>query len=380
MFKKSEYDEYNYQFIQEYDSLAPQRVFKAILTGWILYLSFSILDVFMAPESVYLFLFIRFVLVTPILWILYIISQLKIMLKHIQIFLFGTTILAGCGILAMIFLSKTTEPSFYSYYAGIILLILWIYALCPIRFQYASTATWTIIVIYNVIVLFHQNLTYYPVESLSFKMFINNNFFLISAAIIGMVAGKTIENFRKRDFMQRMKLQLAHTELEKKAHYDILTSLPNRLMFIEKSQILINLNKRDNKKSYILFLDLDGFKKINDTFGHAEGDNVLKITAEIINESTRETDIPCRFGGDEFLILLTHCSGSKDAEIVSKRIITSLQNKPTFHSGATFIPFPTASIGISEVEPGYSLENNISNADSALYKAKTSGKNNYNFN
>lgn len=370
---------YEEKFIEEYDKLAPDRVLRAFFTGWILYISFGFLDIFMAPDSLYLFLFIRFLIITPAIWILYIISKLEIIRKNIQKFLFISSVSAGGGILAMIFLSNSSEPSFYFYYAGLFLIILWTYALCPIRFIYAAAANWTIIIIYNIIAIFTQELIYNSLNTLPFKIFLNNNFFLISATIIGMTAGKTIENYRKRDFIQRQELQKIQSELYIKAHYDDLTSLPNRSMFFNQAKTFINLNKRDNKMSFILYLDLDGFKTINDNLGHAKGDTVLKETSEIIQNSIRETDVPCRFGGDEFLILLTHCSEKKDAEIVSQRIIESFQQKPPFCNGKATIPFPTISIGIAKADFKQDINNIICKSDSALYKAKSSGKNKYCF-
>jgi diguanylate cyclase (GGDEF)-like protein len=379
MIKTNEFAQYYIPFIQEYDTLAPQKVFKALFTGWLLYISFSLLDVFMAPESLFLFLTIRFAIVTPIVWTLYYFSQAKIAQKYIQLYLFITTILAGCGILAMIFLSKPTEPSFHTYYAGIFLVILWIYALCPMRFMYAATATWAIILIYNLLIAFHQIFVDSFSEAFTLNMFFNNNFFIVSAAIIGMVAGKTIENCKLLEYIQRKKLSKANIELEKRAHYDTLTTLPNRVLFLEKSQALINLNKRDHKTSYILYLDLDGFKIINDTFGHAMGDSILQQAAKIFKESIRDTDIPCRMGGDEFLILLTHCTSEKSAEIVSKRIIYAMQQQAVINKQDQVFPFPTISIGICQVNSKISIENNISIADKALYQAKNAGKNQFCF-
>lgn len=306
-------------------------------------------------------------------------SKLTIIKKNIQFFLFLSSVVAGSGILAMLFLSKPSEPSFYFYYAGLFLIILWTYALCPIRFKYAASATWTIIIIYNVIAVFTQQLIYHSIDSLPFKIYLNNNFFLISATIIGMTAGKTIEDYRKRDFIQRQKLKENQAELYHKAHFDYLTNLPNRTMFFDKTQFLINLSKRDKKSSYLFYLDLDGFKKVNDLLGHAQGDIVLKETAKIINDAIRETDIPCRFGGDEFVILLTHCAEKKDAEIVANRIISYFKDKKLGQCKNTSISFPTVSIGISKLDFDLNPETNISNSDSALYQAKTSGKNKYCF-
>lgn len=173
------------------------------------------------------------------------------------------------------------------------------------------------------------------------------------------------------------------------AYYDKLTDLPNRGLFTEMLNQALRHAKRYSKRIATLFLDLDRFKQINDTLGHGVGDALLKEVAERLKPCLRTSDnlarlepedkldIVSRFGGDEFLMLLTEVRQLEDAAIVARRIMEAFA-----------IPFMCeghelsigASIGISVYpDDGDNPEDLVKNADAAMYYAKTSGRNNYQF-
>jgi diguanylate cyclase (GGDEF)-like protein len=190
-----------------------------------------------------------------------------------------------------------------------------------------------------------------------------------------------------RDITQRKKDEKKIHDL---AFYDSLTELPNRLLFSRSLDSAIASARRDAKNFAILFVDLDRFKRINDTLGHSIGDQLLKSVASRLEECTRSTDNRAhlgqtsegdislaRFGGDEFVLKLNGVSSESIASRVAARIISVLT--PPFNcDGHQFVVTP--SIGIAMFpEDGRTGEELIMNADSAMYRAKAAGRNNFKF-
>jgi len=161
------------------------------------------------------------------------------------------------------------------------------------------------------------------------------------------------------------------------AHYDGLTSLPNRFLFKEYFDLALRNARRHEQKFAVLFLDLDGFKKINDTFGHDAGDHVLREIAKRLRNCLRGTDKIARIGGDEFYVLIEELSdGCYAAEVAQKLLDEALR---PVHIGERECRLGV-SIGIS-IYPtdGCDEQTLIKNADSAMYRAKNLGKNTYQF-
>ena len=157
------------------------------------------------------------------------------------------------------------------------------------------------------------------------------------------------------------------------AFFDQLTNIPNRQLFGEHIKQSIKNAKRQNNSFCILFLDLDEFKTVNDSVGHPIGDQLLIRIAQQLDASVRKSDVVCRFGGDEFLIMLNHIETKKDIETVLHKII-AVFDEP-IQVGEHYFNL-TASIGIS-VYPFDGLDEDtlIKNADIAMFKAKEKGKN-----
>jgi diguanylate cyclase (GGDEF)-like protein len=156
------------------------------------------------------------------------------------------------------------------------------------------------------------------------------------------------------------------------ANYDALTALPNRLYFKDQLARRFAQAQREPQPFALLFIDLDRFKTINDTLGHAAGDEVLRQTAERLKRCVRETDTVTRLGGDEFTIILSQIRSARDPESVALNIVDSLAQP--FAIGATG-HWIGASIGIA-VYPadGATADELLRNADTAMYRAKESGR------
>lgn len=162
----------------------------------------------------------------------------------------------------------------------------------------------------------------------------------------------------------------AEAQLEYLAFHDSLTGLPNRILFNERLSAAIALAQRHNHPLGVLFLDLDGFKQINDTLGHSIGDMLLQQIAQRLARCIRESDAVARLGGDEFVILLNELSGEHSAEDVTKKI-QRLLNLPFILSGQKIRI--GVSIGIA-LFPDHGTDGMtlLEKADAAMYQAKIS--------
>jgi len=175
-----------------------------------------------------------------------------------------------------------------------------------------------------------------------------------------------------RDLSERMKYE---QQIKYQAYHDGLTGLPNRRSFYEKIHECILMAKRYQHIVAIMFVDLDGFKSVNDNFGHDIGDLLLKETGKRLQKCVRETDIVARMGGDEFTLILPEIIMKKDANKVAKQINEVLHE--TFALSGHSITI-SSSIGISIFpDDGDNEEILVKKADDAMYKAKQAGKNTY---
>ncbi len=156
------------------------------------------------------------------------------------------------------------------------------------------------------------------------------------------------------------------------AHFDQLTGLPNRTLLLDRLNQAISVSNRSSRPIVVLFVDLDGFKPVNDTYGHSIGDRLLKEVAERLEACLREGDTAARIGGDEFVIILLE-SDLERAIAVAHRILGTL--RVPYEFGKKNISNISASIGIAEYpQHADELDSLISAADTAMYQAKNNGK------
>jgi diguanylate cyclase (GGDEF)-like protein/PAS domain S-box-containing protein len=187
----------------------------------------------------------------------------------------------------------------------------------------------------------------------------------------GQVTGAVIV-FRDVSKARSMMLEMTHL-----AQHDILTHLPNRLTLKDRITQGISLALRNHNQLAVLFLDLDGFKHINDSLGHAIGDKLLQSVAARLLACVRKSDTVSRQGGDEFVVLLSEVTHAADAAISAAKIITEI--KKTHRIGEHRLQI-TVSIGVSTYpDNGEDAETLIKYADTAMYHAKQSGRDNYQF-
>ncbi|RST29466.1 GGDEF domain-containing protein [Sphingomonas ginkgonis] len=156
-------------------------------------------------------------------------------------------------------------------------------------------------------------------------------------------------------------------ELDRLAHHDSLTPLPNRRGFTRQLGQLIARVQRYGDPAAVLFIDLDGLKLINDSFGHPAGDAALLHVAELLTSGLRQSDVVARFGGDEFAVLLDHADRPA-AEETAARLIDRVAGADFNHDGSA-IPLSVC-IGIAVIEDGDTAHAVIARADQAMYEEK----------
>lgn len=172
-------------------------------------------------------------------------------------------------------------------------------------------------------------------------------------------------------------LNESRNALDHLAQHDPLTGLPNRRMFFERLQQAIANAKRTQQPLALLFIDLDYFKEINDSLGHALGDEVLKAVARLLSSATRDVDTVARLGGDEFVILFNVMDNAQDIRRIVQKLHERFQNKLHIDGHELHV---RASIGISRYpEDGDNAERLLQHADRAMYAAKNGGRNTFAF-
>jgi diguanylate cyclase (GGDEF)-like protein len=172
-------------------------------------------------------------------------------------------------------------------------------------------------------------------------------------------------------------IQMAKDQLDHLAHFDVLTGLPNRVLLQDRLNHAIELARRQSRQLAVMFVDLDQFKNVNDSLGHAVGDRLLQSVAQCMIDCVRQSDTISRQGGDEFVLLLSTIESAVDAAFCAQKLLTALTLPHHIDRHDLQI---SASIGISIYpDDGHDTETLTQNADTAMYHAKENGRNNYQF-
>lgn len=182
----------------------------------------------------------------------------------------------------------------------------------------------------------------------------------------------------------------AEEQIRRLAYYDTLTGLPNRVLFMQQLQAALHYAERHHSQVAVMFVDLDNFKRVNDTMGHGAGDELLKIVSDRLVRSIRvvdsvsrvsqlDGDTPsiARLGGDEFTVMVTDVNGADDAIVVARRLVESLCEPVTIQGTELYVG---GSVGIALFpDDGKDIETLLKNADNAMYRAKETGKGSFHF-
>lgn len=203
-------------------------------------------------------------------------------------------------------------------------------------------------------------------------------------ARVGVYNNDEIGELAKNFNVMLDKIYTTHEKLHKqkdllayKAHHDELTGLPNRALFNDRLELAVTKATRKQSVLAVFFLDLDHFKKINDTYGHDIGDEVLKVFTQRLHENIRAEDTLARMGGDEFMIIIEEHLNPRTSEIVAEKIVEAMKEPVKLNGRNVQL---STSIGISLfAKDAVTPQELIKKADLAMYDAKQSGKNNFKF-
>ncbi len=204
------------------------------------------------------------------------------------------------------------------------------------------------------------------------------------------VEERTSQLARRTEGLNQAVKEVAETKdrLRQMAYYDSLTSLPNRRLFTEQLDLLLRLAKRNKEMMALLFLDLDNFKRINDSLGHSAGDLLLREVGKRLSNCVRDSDVVAhyvesgsaridvsRLGGDEFTVVLNQLDNPESAGVVAQRLLNALAQPMTI-DGHELVVTPSIGIAISPNDSS-EVEGLLKAADTAMYHAKSSGKNHF---
>lgn len=200
---------------------------------------------------------------------------------------------------------------------------------------------------------------------------LHSELFLIEAGLVAMITSLSAQTVAHL-YRSAVAHHTARHEMAHLATRDALTGLANRLLLRQRFQEIIPASIRRGRRLALHFVDLDGFKAINDTYGHPSGDEILRQVAMRLETTVRTEDIVARIGGDEFIVVQTNVLHEDEADMLARRLIKRLSAPYEVEGTAMSI---SASVGIAMApDLGLDLEELISCADSALYLSKTSGK------
>ena len=187
-----------------------------------------------------------------------------------------------------------------------------------------------------------------------------------------LIKGQVDRSLLRRALRYAIERKRVERELNRRAQYDALTGLANRTLFEDRLREALHRMAMSRRALGVMYLDLDGFKEINDTHGHAIGDEVLKVVASRLTKSVRRTDTVARLGGDEFTVVLQGLHGKADAIRIAETALHNLRRPMSVEHETLTVG---ASIGLAIAFPGDTLETVVQRADDAMYQAKGRGGN-----
>lgn len=336
----------------------------AIAVGISIYLLYGALDhLFIPPAQRSLVWIIRLVAVLVAVGVLALTFSSKFeKINQLPLALVG--LVASLGLIAILWHLPAGSSAYY--FPGLMLAAFYTYDLLGVRFIFALVVNLLVLLLYNVL---FGGLYEYPKA-----MLLSQNFFIVSANLIGGAAGYLVEYQRRKLFLRELQLDAERRRHLQRSLHDRLTGLPNRDLLSDRISQALALARRDSGRHAGLFVDLDGFKNVNDRYGHDVGDIALCEVARRLAANMRETDTVSRLGGDEFFLLVHDVGSAESAAHLADKLIAVIEQPipglPDDH-------LLSASIGIClfprENGPN-TPEAVIRCADLAMYRAKARGK------
>lgn len=336
----------------------------ALLVGAVMYMLYSLLDpLFVTPEAIVSVWYIRTMVVMLFFAVLGL-SFYRQFVRYHQLLLALVALFSSLGLLAQLTFMPLAAINYY--FTGLVVMVFWSYTFSGLRFFNASLVGLCVFLIFNFMYLYLR-----PLPQLQVLIY---DVFLLSANVVGAFASYVSEKQSRELFLREKDLDNERHRQQEKALHDRLTGLPNRELLLDRIEQAINFSVRNDQLCAGLFIDLDKFKPINDTYGHLIGDVVLKEVATRLRFTVRETDTLARLGGDEFFVLARDIGSPEAAELLANKLRMQLIS-PIILDGLPPIKDLSASIGIC-VFPyrDVSAVDVIRRADHAMYDIKRQSK------
>ncbi|MBL8506121.1 MAG: diguanylate cyclase [Methylobacillus glycogenes] len=336
----------------------------ALLVGAVMYMLYSLLDpLFVTPEAIVSVWYIRTMVVMLFFAVLGL-SFYRQFVRYHQLLLALVALFSSLGLLAQLTFMPLAAINYY--FTGLVVMVFWSYTFSGLRFFNASLVGLCVFLIFNIMYLYLR-----PLPQLQVLIY---DVFLLSANVVGAFASYVSEKQSRELFLREKDLDNERHRQQEKALHDRLTGLPNRELLLDRIEQAINFSVRNDQLCAGLFIDLDKFKPINDTYGHLIGDVVLKEVATRLRFTVRETDTLARLGGDEFFVLARDIGSPEAAELLANKLRMQLIS-PIILDGLPPIKDLSASIGIC-VFPyrDVSAVDVIRRADHAMYDIKRQSK------
>lgn len=336
----------------------------ALLVGAIMYGLYGFLDtVLVPPEAVIKVWYIR-TMVIMLAFAVFGLTFYRRFSRSNQLLLGLAGLFGGVGLLGKMWLLPLDAISYY--YAGLILIAFWCYSFAGLRFLNA--------ILVNAILFASFNIMFSILKPLPLLSLASYDFFILSANFIGAFTNYMTGKQNRSLFLREKELDLERRLQYERALHDRLTGLPNRELLMDRIEQALNYASRNEQLCAAYFLDLDKFKPINDTYGHAVGDQVLQEVAGRLRKMVRETDTLSRLGGDEFFVLARDI-GSKDAAFALASKLQQQLDAPMVFANMPVKENVSASIGICLFPyKGATAIDIIRRADHAMYQNKRSRK------
>jgi diguanylate cyclase (GGDEF)-like protein len=332
----------------------------ALLVGAIIYGLYGFLDsLFVPPEAVIQVWYIR-TMVIMLAFAVFALTFYKRFGRLNQLLLVLAGFFGGLGLLAKMWLLPTIAISYY--FAGLILVTFWCHCFAGLRFINATWVGIWLLAIFNFMFLWVRPL---PILSV-----ISADFFIVSANLFCAFSSYMSETQNRSLFLREKELDRERRLQHERALHDRLTGLPNRELLMDRIEQAINYSTRNDQICAGFFLDLDRFKPINDTYGHAVGDLVLQEVSNRFRRVMRETDTLSRLGGDEFFVLARDIQTEGAAEALARKLQQQL-DIPLLIRNLAPITDLSASIGIC-IFPYKNVTaiDVVRRADQAMYQVK----------
>lgn len=312
---------------------------------------------------------LHFLVIIPMLWIAIAIGSVNKTNKFFVPFAVITTATAALCHLYLVHLTGLRSP----YVPELYFMVLWIFTVAGFRLRLATPLAMGIILaaILNAALLPNQE------SSVLYAYY----FWLLVSLSLAYLGGHLLEYYSKINFYNTQLLledieerKALQEQLQHAAFHDPLTGLPNRMLLDDRLDILISRAQRTKKKMGWIYVDLDHFKQVNDTFGHSVGDTLLTIVAQRLRECVRDTDTVGRLGGDEFTVLLDGIYSENEVLVIAEKIRAELETPYDIGRDQDFKT--SASIGVALYPDHGNDEASLSkSADEAMYRSKSEGKN-----